>query len=373
VIGLVYPELYGVQGIARYVDSFLKNLPEDHPQIYVLTGDEDPSVNRHYDNKVSIINIPFKKGRFSLFSWSIAVRKMLKSLHKQGKIEIVNFHIPPMIPGLFLPRNIRHVLTLHTTYLGMSGKFYPEQYYQSQWNDTEVALKKLIEKYILSYTNKVVTLTEQGKSELQRYNFDGEVDIIPNGADLSRFTPSKADKKYDVIFSGRIETRKGSRSMVDFCEHIITIKPDIKIVIAGYGDDDSYVFERLSKCPGNIYLAGKVPFDEMVNFYNESRVYVSTSYYEGLPGTCIEAMSMNLPAVVWDLLFYKGLVIAGSNGKLAKVNDIDYLARQTIELLNNDDLIKQFGNNARDTVSHKYDWNKLSPLVLKSLLSHENL
>ena len=142
MIALVYPELYGVQGIARYIDSFLKNLPENHPKIYVITGDKSDVVSREYTDRIEIINIPFKKGRFSLFLWSFAARKKITELYKQGKVELVNFHIPPMIPGLFLPRSIHHVLTLHTTYLGMSGKYYPTQYYDSQWSDSEVFVKK---------------------------------------------------------------------------------------------------------------------------------------------------------------------------------------------------------------------------------------
>tara|TARA_B100001063_G_scaffold165539_1_gene154530 strand:+ start:29516 stop:30631 length:1116 start_codon:yes stop_codon:yes gene_type:complete len=367
VIALVYPELYGVQGIARYIDSFLKNLPENHPKIYVITGDKSDVVSREYTDRIEIINIPFKKGRFSLFLWSFAARKKITELYKQGKVELVNFHIPPMIPGLFLPRSIHHVLTLHTTYLGMSGKYYPTQYYDSQWSDSEVFVKKLIEKYVLSYTDKVITLTEQGKSELDCYGYRGEVDIIPNGADLSRFTPTESEKKYDIIFSGRIESRKGSRSMVQFCEQVIQEKEDIKIVIVGYGDDDEFVNQQLKKYSKNILLTGKVPFDEMVDYYNQSKVYVSTSYYEGLPGTCIEAMSMKLPVVVWDLLFYKELVTDGINGRLAEVNRMDSLVKQTLGLLSDERCMTQFGENGRVTVSERYDWKRLSPLVLASM------
>ena len=59
MIALVYPELYGVQGIARYIDSFLKNLPENHPKIYVITGDKSDVVSREYTDRIEIINIPY--------------------------------------------------------------------------------------------------------------------------------------------------------------------------------------------------------------------------------------------------------------------------------------------------------------------------
>ena len=47
MIAIVYPQFYGVGGIARYLDSFLSNLPADHPPIYLITGDEH-KVDRHY-------------------------------------------------------------------------------------------------------------------------------------------------------------------------------------------------------------------------------------------------------------------------------------------------------------------------------------
>ena len=86
MIALVYPELYGVQGIARYIDSFLKNLPENHPKIYVITGDKSDVVSREYTDRIEIINIPFKKGRFSLFLWSFAARKKLLNFTSKEKL-----------------------------------------------------------------------------------------------------------------------------------------------------------------------------------------------------------------------------------------------------------------------------------------------
>ena len=40
MIAIVNPQFYGVHGIARYLDSFLSNLPIDHPPIYLITSDE---------------------------------------------------------------------------------------------------------------------------------------------------------------------------------------------------------------------------------------------------------------------------------------------------------------------------------------------
>ena len=76
---------------------------------------------------------------------------------------------------------------------------------------------------------------------------------------------------------------------------------------------------------------------------------------------------MKLPVVVWDLLFYKELVTDGINGRLAEVNRMDSLVKQTLGLLSDERCMTQFGENGRVTVSERYDWKRLSPLVLASM------
>lgn len=364
MIAIVYPQFYGVGGIARYLDSFLSNLPSDHPPIYLVTGDEHRI--EHSYPEVEIIHIPFSSSRFNLLVWGLQARKLLIRLHGEGKIQWVNLHFPPLIPGLFLPRHIPVVLTAHTTYLGMSGRFYETKHFESQWSRASLAIKSWMERRIFGLTRKVITLTEQGRQEVLAYGFKGPVTVIPNGADVRMFTPdATVDKNFDVLFCGRIEFRKGSRAMVEFCRQLIAKKPDVRICIVGYGDDDAWVKEALAPFPQNVLLTGKLPFSEMVSYYNRSRVYASTSYYEGLPGTCLEAMSMQLPVVVWDFLFYRGLVVEGKTGCLAPPNDFVTMVDKTLALLADPALAAQMGRHGRALLASDYSWSKLAVDILK--------
>jgi glycosyltransferase involved in cell wall biosynthesis len=286
-------------------------------------------------------------------------------MYAEGKIEWVNLHFPPLIPGLFLPRHIPLMLTAHTTYLGMSGRFYTTKHFDSQWSRASLAIKSWMERKIFGLTSKVITLTEQGRQEVLAYGFKGPVTVIPNGADVKLFSPNMSvEKDIDVLFCGRIEFRKGSRAMVELCHHLIAKKNDLKICIVGYGDDDEWVKGALAPYPNNVLMTGKVPFSEMIAYYNRSRVYASTSYYEGLPGTCLEAMAMQLPAVVWDFLFYRGLVVEGETGVLVKPNDFSGMTEQIINLLGSPDHAVEMGRNGRALLEREYDWNKLARDVL---------
>ncbi len=363
MIAIVYPQFYGVGGIARYLDSFLSNLPSDHPPIYLITGDEHLEL-RSYLN-VEIIHIPFRSSRFNLFTWGLQARALLIQMHVEGKIQWVNLHFPPLIPGLLLPRHIPVVLTAHTTYIGMSGRFYGTKHFDSQWSRASLAIKSWMERKIFGLTSKVISLTEQGRHEVLAYGFKGLVTVIPNGADVKLFTPDMTiEKDIDVLFCGRIEFRKGSRAMVELCRQLIAKKPDVNICIVGYGDDDEFVKNSLAAYPQNVLMTGKVPFSEMMGYYNRSRVYASTSYYEGLPGTCLEAMAMQLPVVVWDFLFYRGLVVEGETGSLATPNDFSGMTDKVLNLLAKPQLATEMGKKGRVLLEQEYDWNKLASDVL---------
>jgi glycosyltransferase involved in cell wall biosynthesis len=364
MIAIVYPQFYGVGGIARYLDSFLSNLPEEHPPIYLITGDEH-QMERGYPG-VEIIHVPFNSSRLSLFIWGVKVRKLLIQLHAAGKVQWVNLHFPPLIPGLFLPRHIPVVLTAHTTYLGMSGHFYPTRYFESQWSALSLVIKSWMERGIFSLTSKVITLTEQGRQEVLSYGFKGPVRVIPNGTDTKLFMPDDGvEKDIDVLFCGRIEFRKGSRAMVALCHKLIAQQPSLRICIVGYGDDDVWVNESLAIYPDNVILTGKMPFVEMIGYYQRSRVYVSTSYYEGLPGTCLEAMAMQLPVVVWDFLFYRRLVIEGETGVLVAPNDFTVMSEKILVLLTDPQQAITMGRNGRALLEKAYDWQKLARNVLE--------
>ena len=363
MIVIVYPQFYGVGGIGRYLESFLSNLPPGSPEILLITG-EPPEASGGC-TKVETIHVPVASNRWGLILWSWKVRRLLVSMNRSRPISAVNLHMPPLIPGLFLLGSFPLVLTAHTTYVGMSGRFDDNRHFSSPWNAVSLWLKTHMERLIFSRADTVITLTEQGRQELVRYRRRDRVAIVPNGVDLAEFVPTpEASPDFDVIFSGRIERRKGSRPMVEVCRRLVAAHPRIRIAIVGYGDDDDFVRTGLAELKDNVVLYGKAPFSEMVGHYRRSKVYVSTSYYEGLPGTCLEAMAMGLPVVVWDLLFYRDLVVSGMTGLTAPVNDTGALVDSVGRLLADPDRAAAMGRNAREAVRDRYDWRRLSGRLL---------
>lgn len=368
MIAVVYPQFYGVGGIARYLESFLTNLPRGGTSVLLITGEQHGTLRSFPD--AQIMHIPMGANRAGLITWSLAVRRVLRRLNGEQRIECVNLHAPPLIPGLLLPAQVPLVFTAHTTYLGMSGHFYSKRFYVSQWNPLALAIKMWMERRILARARKVITLTEQGRQEILSYGYAGPIVVIPNGADTRAFAPNDAAAKtIDVLFCGRIERRKGSRPMTAVCKALLQARPGLRICIVGYGDDEAWVREQLGRCGAAVEFTGKVSFEEMARHYNRSRVYVSTSYYEGLPGTCLEAMAMALPVVVWDFLFYQGLVVPGKTGCIVPPDAIALMLHEILGLLDQPTTAVQFGRNGRELLCSHYDWRRLASKIVDELSS----
>lgn len=366
MIVIPFPQLEGVHGIARYIRSFISTYPRDAPPLHVIAGSRGPEL--HVPSNVTIEYIPVPDSRLGLMKWGWAARKRLIAMSRNSPIAAINVHVPPMIPVLMIPKVAPIVVTAHTTYLGMSGDFYDARLYESDWKGLSLKVKKWMEGVIFKSASGIITLTEQGRQELSRYGSDAQVDIIPNGVDISLFEPAEEVKKsIDVIFAGRIEKRKGSRSMVEVVKRMVATRPDIHIAIAGYGDDYEYVRDNLGCLAPTVQLTGKVPFSQVATLFDRSRVYVSTSYYEGLPGTCIEAMAMNLPAIVWDFPFYAGLVEPGMTGYRVKPNDYDAFAAATLDLLARANDAVAMGKAGRKLVLEAYNWQTLSRRIVSAL------
>jgi glycosyltransferase involved in cell wall biosynthesis len=369
LIAIFYPEFGGVHGIARYLDSFLAHLPRQAPPIVLITAGTPAGFK--VPPGVELIQIALHAHRLGLVWWTLQARWALWRLERRrGPVSAVNLHIPPLIPALLFSPRRRIVLTAHTTYLGMSGRFDQPRQFASPWNRVSVAIKMAMERHILNRAAQVITLTEQGRQELARYGRHGGVVVIPNGVDTATFCAKpRVAPDIDLLFCGRIERRKGSRPLVEICQRLLTRRPALRICIVGYGDDEAFVRQglaHLSGPDGPIRFAGRVPLSQMPLYYQRSRVYASTSYYEGLPGTCLEAMATGLPAVVWDLPLYGGLVVPGCTGSLVPTNDLDSFTQRVLDLTDRPERAAELGRQAAQLVRRRHDWQRLAQQVIEA-------
>jgi glycosyltransferase involved in cell wall biosynthesis len=83
---------------------------------------------------------------------------------------------------------------------------------------------------------------------------------------------------------------------------------------------------------------------------------------EVFPLVLLEASASGLPMVVSDLNTFKCIVTNGHNGIITKRGDPKRLADAIIYLLENEDIKKKMGENARKKVEN-YSWEKIAEMI----------
>lgn len=96
--------------------------------------------------------------------------------------------------------------------------------------------------------------------------------------------------------------------------------------------------------------------NELVEFYNKCSVYLNTSTLSPIPMSLLEAMSCGCAVVSTSTCMIPEIIKNGYNGYIS--NDETELRNYIQLILNDDNLRKELGKNARETVVQKFSESK---------------
>ncbi|RLM57148.1 glycosyltransferase [Halobellus sp. Atlit-31R] len=164
------------------------------------------------------------------------------------------------------------------------------------------ALKNVIALLAVHLPDAVVVLGPNGRRDIERRLRNEKIWEIPQPVDRSRFTPDDAadlrrtleiesDERM-ILTVGRVRRRKGS-------ETIQRTAPSLERttwVVVGEGPMRS----SLVDIP-NVLAVGRVPHDEIVEYYRAADLYVHPSLHEGLPNVLLEATACGTPCIARDV------------------------------------------------------------------------
>ena len=188
-----------------------------------------------------------------------------------------------------------------------------------------------------------------------------KIKIIPHGVNLNTFYPKKKDKPKFTFAANKgfrnLEDRGGIQYLLRAYIEEFTPEDNVRLILKinpAYGVPDMQkVIEQLTNKRDNIpqidININSMPYEELVEFYNEADVFVSPTRAEAFNLPCLEAMACGLPVLTTNFggqLDYvnedNGWLI---EGKMTEVNhevmyegiswatpDIDSLRKQMREI-----------------------------------------
>jgi len=166
---------------------------------------------------------------------------------------------------------------------------------------------------------------------------------------------SAAEGSPVVLYTGRIEYRKGTIPLLRSVPYVTKAFPNVQYVVAGgrhTSIDDRALNQVLDKdhIRAHVHLLGHVPWEQLPDWYRQATVFVMPSFYETFCISVVEAMAFGLPVVATTAGGLPEVVEDGVTGILVPPGDPKALAEAIVCLLRDPDLRRRMGQAGRERV-----------------------
>lgn len=251
-------------GVENYAYNILKNLQNSID----LNISKPITNNRYFSNLWSLLILIFKKG------------------------DIVFY--PTMFVPLFKFGNKKVVTTIHDIAFITQTKTF-SIFFQFYY--------KFLIKRVIKKADRIITVSNFSKKEIERY-FPKSIDkinVIYLGCD-SIFRPmNNIEKKNQILYVGSLNERKNFIGVLKAFD--LLNKNEYKLVIVGnfFGtfnlSNEAQEYINRAKNNPNIEFKQGVSNEELVKIYNQSKIFLFPSFYEGFGLPVLEAISCGTPVI----------------------------------------------------------------------------
>lgn len=218
-------------------------------------------------------------------------------------------------------------------------------------------LRRYEQNYCAKFT-KIVVTTPEDKQQIQKFNSQVKIAVIPNGVDLDSFPHRSQDPGGKrIIFIGAMDNLANIDAVCFFSNEVLPdiqkIHPDATFDIVG--SRPSLEVLNLGQKAG-INVTGRVP--SMVEYLHKSTVcVVSMRTGFGIKNKTLEAMAAGIPVIGSDRGL-EGLQVDGINTPLRalRANQPQEYIAAISQLFEQPELRHQLSANARQMVETQFTW-----------------
>jgi glycosyltransferase involved in cell wall biosynthesis len=234
-----------------------------------------------------------------------------------------------------------------------------------------------------SYTtpDKIICVTDSGKNFLQKtMKIPGEnITVIPNGiSDLELDNHLKKSKltseTFQCLFVGVLTESKGIFYILKALRQVQF--KGYKVILNMAGKYNPSMQKQITEEYGDLQvnLLGRISFEELQQYYRESDMGIIASLQEQCSYAAIEMAMFGLPIVATavdglDEMFTDGVNALKVNTLFSKVFglqvDTDMMAEKIITLIENDELRRQLGQNARKLYKDRFNLERMMQQTIK--------
>ncbi|MHA6764537.1 glycosyltransferase family 4 protein [Streptacidiphilus sp. PAMC 29251] len=354
-IGIVCPYAWDVPGgVQFHVRDLAEHLIRLGHEVSVLApADEDLPVPAYVVAAGRAVPVPYNGSVARLNFGFLSAARVRRWLH-DGGFDVLHLH-EPVTPSLSIlacwAASGPIVATFHTSNPRSRAMIAAEPLMQP-------ALEKISARIAVSeYARR--TLVE---------HFGGDAVVIPNGVDVGFFAGAEPRPEWSggtIGFVGRInEPRKGLPTLLEALPRIIAACPDVRLLVAGKGDEEEAVKGLPAEVRSRIEFLGMVTDQEKASLLRSVDLYVAPNTGgESFGIILVEAMSASAPVLASDLDAFRQVLDGGAAGELFPVEDASALAEAAIRLLG-DPARRAELREAGSRHVRRFDWETVGADIL---------
>ncbi len=354
--------LGGVQEHLRLVTKYLISQGHD---IWIAHGLPEDKAEAFRNLGAKLIRVPLVKEIRP--SKDLSAFFALYRLIRRERFDLVHVHMTKAgILGRFAAKLAR-VKTVFMTGHGWSGHL--ENYF-----DHPLAKKFffIIEKiWGQFFTDGIILLTREDLMAIRNKKMydPRKLHLVSNGIDfqeLEHFKTSPIRQELGIPTSaplvltvGRICKVKAQKIFVDAAQRVLAKGVDSYFLLVGEGPDRNEILSMVERygLKNRFYLLGNRR--DVPGILKSADIFVLTSITEGMAMTLLEAMALGRPVIVSDIPGNRALVQEGRTGLLFPVNNSEILSHRLVELLQNKELQKRLGREAKKLITSQFDYTKM--------------
>lgn len=271
----------------------------------------------------------------------------------QGDFDLLHLH-EPAIPSISL-------LACWAAEGPMVGTFHAAAKRQK----VSFAVVPFLEPVIEKLTARIA-VSEAARETLTEH-LETDAIVIPNGIYADKYRDGVVDPQWSgntLGFIGRFqEPRKGLSILLDALPRVVRAIPDIKLFIAGPGNQDETTEVIDPNLRNRIVFLGRISDKEKANFLSSVGLYIAPNTGGESFGIILaEAMASGASIIASDIPAFDSLLGHGKYGTLFSSEDSEDLAAKVVELLTSPE-IRIAKAKAGKEYAQAFDWDVVAEKI----------
>lgn len=347
---LIHINSFGRGGAEKSTASFVIKIKNDYPDFeFLCTYYYDYSPGFYEElikNNISLIQITEK----NLFS---RVTKFKK---------IVNDFKPDIVHSVLYESNlVSRLSSIGANYISVESLVNKPYLSEREFQNKTVKYKRVLIKMIDKSTSRFVDhfhSVGQAVADhyLEVYKRQFNYSVVHRGRPIPKINENLSGEKLStrltLITTARHEYQKG---LIYLLMAIKELNGKVKLQILGRdGAATSNLkdYIRKNEIENDIEFCGYL--EDINPVVLKADVYVSSSLFEGLPGSVIEAMALRMPLLLSDIAEHREVAMEYQNAIFFTTRNVDSLIKGIEKYIDKPELKMEFGNKSYDIFKEKF-------------------